>query len=186
VSRFKCQAREGNGSGHVLLSGGRFLQTAAGNCVKQTQFPGPGSRPGNSLGRVASSRPQALAMVWRGATILALLFCGEGLRPSNRGQDARDTQGRDALATRRAIAKLRLTMPPMAQGTSQECYPRMRGIEPGHLVKASAKDKSFAENHLWQMGPAKSRGQTKPIGSRGPVVQTNPIPRVRHENAVAP
>jgi hypothetical protein len=30
---------------------------------------------------------------------LALLFRDEGLRPSHRGQDARDTQGRDALAT---------------------------------------------------------------------------------------
>jgi len=28
-----------------------------------------------------------------------LLFRGEGILPSNRGQDARDTQGRDALAT---------------------------------------------------------------------------------------
>jgi hypothetical protein len=29
----------------------------------------------------------------------------EGILPSNRGQDARDTQGRDALATARTIAK---------------------------------------------------------------------------------
>jgi hypothetical protein len=34
-----------------------------------------------------------------GEAILALLFRDEGILPSNRGQDARDTQGRDALAT---------------------------------------------------------------------------------------
>ena len=70
-------------------------------------------------------------MVLCGEAILALLFRIEGLWPSNRGQDARDTQGRDALATRGAIAKRRWTMPPRAQGTSQACYPGMRGIEPG-------------------------------------------------------
>jgi hypothetical protein len=63
-------------------------------------------------GGVAASRPKALAMVARGEAILALLSCVEGILPSNRVQDARDTQGRDALATREAIAKLRLTMPP--------------------------------------------------------------------------
>jgi len=35
----------------------------------------------------------------RGEGILPLFFCVEGILPSNRGQDARDTQGRDALAT---------------------------------------------------------------------------------------
>jgi hypothetical protein len=35
----------------------------------------------------------------RGECILPLFFCGEGIPPSNRGQDVRDTQGRDALAT---------------------------------------------------------------------------------------
>ncbi len=35
----------------------------------------------------------------RGEGILPLFFCDEGVPPSNRGQDARDTQGRDALAT---------------------------------------------------------------------------------------
>jgi len=63
------------------------------------------------LSWVAASRPKALAMVSRGEAILALLFRCEGILPSNRGQDARDTQGRDALATRKAIAKLRLTLP---------------------------------------------------------------------------
>ena len=53
-------------------------------------------------------------MVLRGEAILALLLCVEGILPSNRGQDARDTQGRDALATKAAIAKLRLTLPPIA------------------------------------------------------------------------
>ena len=39
---------------------------------------------------------------WRGLCgegILPLLFRDAGILPSNRGQDARDTQGRDALAT---------------------------------------------------------------------------------------
>ena len=35
----------------------------------------------------------------RGEGILPLFFCGEGASASNRGQDARDTQGRDALPT---------------------------------------------------------------------------------------
>ncbi len=34
-----------------------------------------------------------------------LLFRNEGLWPSDRGQDARDTQGRDALATLETIPK---------------------------------------------------------------------------------
>ena len=37
----------------------------------------------------------------RGEVAPALLFRVEGIVPSNRGQDARDTQGRDALATAR-------------------------------------------------------------------------------------
>jgi len=52
-------------------------------------------------------------VVSRGEAILALLFCVEGILPSNHGQDARDTQGRDALATRRAIGKLRSPLPPI-------------------------------------------------------------------------
>jgi hypothetical protein len=32
---------------------------------------------------------------------LPLLFCNAGLGPSDRGQDAHDTQGRDALATQK-------------------------------------------------------------------------------------
>jgi hypothetical protein len=36
----------------------------------------------------------------RGAAILALLFRTEGILPSKRGRDARDTQGQDALATK--------------------------------------------------------------------------------------
>jgi hypothetical protein len=35
----------------------------------------------------------------RGEGILPLFFRVEGVPPSNRGQDARATQGRDALAT---------------------------------------------------------------------------------------
>ncbi len=35
----------------------------------------------------------------RGEGILPLFLCLEGVPPSNRGQDARDTQGRDARAT---------------------------------------------------------------------------------------
>ncbi|OHB64535.1 MAG: hypothetical protein A2Y77_07990 [Planctomycetes bacterium RBG_13_62_9] len=63
--------------------------------------------------RVAASRSKALAMVARGEAILVLLVRVEGIlgsqtqyvafgvpSPSDRGQDARDTQGRDALATR--------------------------------------------------------------------------------------
>jgi len=42
---------------------------------------------------VASSEPV------RGEGVPPLLFCVEGVSPSNRGQDARDTQGQDALAT---------------------------------------------------------------------------------------
>jgi len=37
-----------------------------------------------------------------------MVSCGEGILPSNRGQDARDTQGRDALATKKTIGKLAL------------------------------------------------------------------------------
>jgi hypothetical protein len=40
-----------------------------------------------------------------------MVLCDEGLWPSDRGQDARDTQGRDALATQETIPKLRLTRP---------------------------------------------------------------------------
>jgi hypothetical protein len=41
----------------------------------------------------------------RGEAVPALLFRVEGILPSNRGQDARDTQGRDALATvRQAVS----------------------------------------------------------------------------------
>jgi len=35
----------------------------------------------------------------RGEGVSPLFLRGEGGTPSNRGQDARDTQGRDALAT---------------------------------------------------------------------------------------
>jgi len=35
----------------------------------------------------------------RGEGVPPLLFCFEGILPSKRGQDARDTQGRDGLAT---------------------------------------------------------------------------------------
>ena len=42
-------------------------------------------------------RSDAVRRSWRGH--LGLVFCGEGVLPSHRGQDARDTQGRDALAT---------------------------------------------------------------------------------------
>jgi len=48
---------------------------------------------------VAASRPLAVGMAFCGEGILPLLFRNEGLWPSDRGQDARDTQGRDALAT---------------------------------------------------------------------------------------
>jgi hypothetical protein len=40
-----------------------------------------------------------LPLLFCGKAILALLSRGEGILPSNRGQDARHTQGRDALAT---------------------------------------------------------------------------------------
>ncbi|OHB63815.1 MAG: hypothetical protein A2Y77_01210 [Planctomycetes bacterium RBG_13_62_9] len=53
-----------------------------------------------------------MAMVSSGEAILALLFRVEGILPSNRGQDARDTQGRDALATRNVIDELALILPP--------------------------------------------------------------------------
>jgi len=62
--------------------------------VPGAQGFGPGSKSGNSLGRVAASRPKALAMV--------------------NGQ---------------TIAKLRLTLPPIA--CCQGCYPRMSATEPG-------------------------------------------------------
>ena len=104
-------------------------------------------------------------MVWCGEAILALLFRVEGLWPSNRGQDARDTQGRDALATRGAIAKLRLTMPPMAQGTSQECYPGMRGIEPGHLPWGDLGGKCCTDKELRQLDAGAAPGRTKPISA---------------------
>ena len=74
-------------------------------------------------------------------------FASRASGPRNCGQDARDTQGRDALATRGAIAKLRWTMPPRAQGTSQECYPGMRGIEPGPFTFAV-----FLRNYLSETG----------------------------------
>ena len=41
-------------------------------------------------------------MVFRSEGILALFFGVEGILSSNRGQDAHDTQGRDALATKNA------------------------------------------------------------------------------------
>ncbi len=44
-------------------------------------------------------------MAFCGEGILPLLICSEGLWPSDRGQDARDTQGRDALATQESIPK---------------------------------------------------------------------------------
>ncbi len=44
----------------------------------------------------------------RGEGIWPLLFWNEGLWPSKRGQDARDTQGRDALATESHPQSLRL------------------------------------------------------------------------------
>jgi len=37
----------------------------------------------------------------RGEGVPPLFFCVEGVSPSKRGQDARDTQGQDALATGR-------------------------------------------------------------------------------------
>jgi hypothetical protein len=40
-----------------------------------------------------------------GEGILPLLFCNEGFWLSDRGQDARNTQGRDALATEKTIPK---------------------------------------------------------------------------------
>jgi hypothetical protein len=45
-----------------------------------------GSKPGNSPGRVASSRPNALPTVSRGEAILALLFRVEGILPSPQGE----------------------------------------------------------------------------------------------------
>ena len=72
------------GLGRVPKSGPEVPQRC-GRSTKEAdepQFVRPGSRPGNSLGRVASSRPKALAMVWRGEAILALLFPVEGLWPS--------------------------------------------------------------------------------------------------------
>jgi hypothetical protein len=41
-----------------------------------------------------------------------LLFRGAGLWPSKRGQDARDTQGRDVLATWKTVAMLRWALRP--------------------------------------------------------------------------
>jgi hypothetical protein len=73
-----------------------------------------------TFNRVAASRPKALPMVSRGEAILALLFRVEGILPSNRGQDARDTQGRDALATRRSIGKLRLPLPPVDSSVERQ------------------------------------------------------------------
>ncbi len=55
----------------------------------------------------------------RGEGILPLSFRVEGVPPSNRGQDARDTQGRDALATglrdadlTRGLQQRTCTLPP--------------------------------------------------------------------------
>jgi hypothetical protein len=45
----------------------------------------------------------------------------EGETPSTRrGQDARGTQGRDALATEKTIAQLRLTLPPVCAGAMND------------------------------------------------------------------
>jgi hypothetical protein len=44
---------------------------------------------------------KAFARLLRGEAILALLFGVEGMLPSNRGQDARDTRRRDAFAMTR-------------------------------------------------------------------------------------
>jgi len=64
-------------------------------------------------------------MLFCGEAILALLFHRVGIQRSNRGQDAHDTQGRDALATWKTIAKLRLTLPPIAERVA-------RGLRPPH------------------------------------------------------
>ncbi len=52
---------------------------------------------------------------------MASLFRVEGILPSNRGQDARDTQGRDALATKKTIPKLRRKCHPAYARTDAEC-----------------------------------------------------------------